>query len=795
MDNYGIAHLTSHLARANKLNSLYNLVTNPKWRRISERFDVSRRSYSIDIDIAFQAIEDAVHTHEEENEAQKLAWLASLALVSAKQGQEASRLSPQILETIARTEGVMQAINRSAVIPDTNERAECMIWIGFVAHQSGEVQMAADIWEQAHQLLSTQQFDYWMENLEIISELITVAVRAGELHTAQNWYQKYTQLAQVTIEKTGGTTSTVRLARIKAALAVGLPVDAQALINEIDDSKDRGKAFLDASEFQHTLPISQNDQLVSHYEAYTQTKVDQTQLATVLVGGGWFERGRSLLVEPPDPATEAWVLRAYIAYLFKSNLSREAQPYIEQTLMLIQSIPDSTARFSHCARFILGRQRDSTGIVFSDLLPIMQQDFDQVSTQLESRTVELAALAFSLLGDTTRATAALTLHPVDQFQTDDWEETNTFIKIADALGKARENSRLAQMFTIATRRQDRWHTAETLLALATHACIPEVTKALEVLWEDSAVQQERPNVIGALAVWRYRLSGNLEELRATLDRATSLLQTSGDRADGLAYLALTLAQNGLGHLADVVITDAFTILKGENDENTIARVCGTLADVAVQSNQPSILDQLEGIIVKIEDEPWLQAEALLWIAAGYARFGKKEKAQTLFMLGMELASWTEIESKIINNSWCSQSDAENFLATTGQIGWRSTQAAAIFAWIAVLVLESSPWNTKVGLAFIQQLPEEYSAKRADCIQMLAVAQIQVFNDPRALLGLFTDGLRYSKQRDPGEVWAVIGGCFDVMAAHFGLKFVIAIWDSMVTSLQLFGSGPTSITET
>ncbi len=212
-------------------------------------------------------------------------------------------------------------------------------------------------------------------------------------------------------------------------------------------------------------------------------------------------------------------------------------------------------------------------------------------------------------------------------------------------------------------------------------------------------------------------------------------------------------------------------------QTRLARVTGTMSEVAVHSGKIDILIQLEKIVERISDE-WLQAEALFWISHGNARLGNEKRARELFMQAVKHGAWDEIELDRIESSWNDPASAENFHRESNYIGWHSTKVAETCAWLAILLLHPKPWHLSAGLRLINDIPEEYGEKRSFCIGLIAAAAEKFSPDTSALLELYIASLGIGKDRHMGEVWAVLHARLPYLEKHIGHELIYMIWDNL-----------------
>jgi hypothetical protein len=792
IDKYGYFHLTSHLSRANKIEELFYLITNPEWRKGSWYFDASNRLYLKDIDISITSINQYIWYHSKEFEkielARSLSWLTTLCWISAKIGQQATQVSHFALETLSRLGNIQQTVDRAKNIPDPIRRAKCLIWIGLGAFESGDNQIAKEVWEFSYQLLISLQPDLFDENLEILGDLIYILSLVGEKNRARILAGELENIIRMESERAGGITSNARYAQVKAWASVCETGKVLEFINQFTEPKDQLKALWEAITAQASCACPINDELLSATKVLIgaiHEESQRLQFAEILAVFGNIEQSWKIFDKVPSMSDQSWFLRNYASFLI-SQFDFRAEENFKLATAAAASIPDSPSRLEHCANLVLGKRRDLIGRNFIAILPIMSEDFDTSLDQLNANTISQISLAFCILGDLDRAGLAAEKAIQLENISEDWDETYAFIEFIKEFGQLLDFNRIEQVLEIAIKRKDLWQKTEMLVALVNSLTGSEsnnlqksATGFLKQISEDRVSLVEHPNTLGSLIVWKsLSNTENLDLENMNLFNQTLIyIYEHDDRADMFAYLALTLSQNGLIDYANQAVDKSLEVLEVEDDPNTLARAASTLTQVAMNLGSKEILDKLENIARIIQDD-WLQAEVLFWISGGLCKLGLEEKSRVMFMQAFQQAQWQDSDAMSIEMSWENPLKADSFFSENEYVGWRSTQVAMIYSWLSILLIRPQFWHLKIGTKAIGFISEEYSEKRSLCIHLLASKLDLISNDEKNMIELYICVLNSSKKRHTGELWADLRACFPYLNKHMGDVFIKSTWDNL-----------------
>jgi tetratricopeptide (TPR) repeat protein len=799
IDPYALRHLATHVSRTSNTRKLYKLVTSRDWHNISRKFDPSLRLLNEDIGLAFRVFDGAIFkelgTATSKSLEFYLSSLSALAWLSARMGQSAGTLTPNLLEAITRLGDNEQALHRAGTIPDLVDRARGLIQIGLGAFETNQHDFANEVWAQANDLLAQAPVDFFNDVFETQSHLVFILAKTGNDQRAAKLVQKVDDNVRAGINLAEGVVSTTQVALAKAWASVG---ENEKSIQAASEPKDADIQLTGVYEavgaqlvvFQKASPLLLETALGLRKELSNSESM--RKFSEILTLYGQIESALELIHEK-NLANKTRILRAGLAYAHAKGDEKLLSNYGHQILTEISSSPGSVERLTEYAALILGSHQDTAGRTLQILLPGFCEDFDQRHQQLDRERLGRCALAFLCLGDKVRAQQAVTKALQIELPVDDWDETYALIDFARHFGNERDRERLESVLSKCRNRTDYWQRAEVEVVVAKAALqmgeeriIQAASESLLQIASETQIVSKRPNLLGALAIWHLIKNEDAQhpEVRSSIERALDYLESDPDDVDAIAYLGLTLAENGLENLAGEILNHAIQSLRKESDPNTVARAVGTIANLAVVLKEKSALRMLQEIAIAGEDE-WLNAEGMFWISGWWAILGDGEEARQLFMRALELGAWEEIEREKIELAWDDPTRVTQLLLAGKYIGWPSTKVAELFAALAILVAEPKEWHIAFGMEVLETFSEAYSEKRALCLKLLAAASEKVKVQPDGIVQLTVKALRQSKSRHTGEVWAVIRSCLPHLRAHLNEKLTQRIWDELEKSHHLF----------
>ncbi|MBT3338394.1 MAG: hypothetical protein HN975_10810 [Anaerolineae bacterium] len=799
IDPYAARHLVAHISRTKNTRKLYDLVISQDWRQISSGFDPSLRLINEDIELAFRVIEGAVFNPLDSEKPKllefHLASLSALAWLSARLGQSAGTLTPGMLEAITRLGDSEQALRRALTIPDIINQARCMIQIGLGAFETNQHAFANQVWEQAYNFLAYAPADFFNYAFETQSQFVYVLAKTGKFRRAAKLAQEIDDSVRRGVDLAEGVVSTTQIALAKAWASVGgveksiqaarEPGDVDNLLSGIYEAVGAQQVI-----YQKVSPLFLETALSLRAELSGSESL--RKLTEILALCGQVESAFELMREE-NLANKAWILRAGLTYALAKGDGELLSIFSHQILEEISKSPGSVERLTEYAALILGSHQDTAGGELQILLPGLREDFDQWHHQLDRERLSRCALAFLWLGDETRAQQAVSQALQIELPVDDWDETYALIGFAQRFGNERDGDRLASILSWSRSRTDDWQRSEVEVAVAKaalqmgeDAMVQDATESLFQTASDAQVVSKHPNLLGALAVWYGIKNNDLQhpKVRDSVKKALDYLKSDPDDVDAIAYLGLTLAENGLEDWARKMLTQAIQLLHKENDPNTVARAIGTIANLAAILKDKDALGELQKISLAGDDE-WLNAEGLFWVSGWWAVLNEGEKARQLFMQALQLGAWEGIEEQKIELAWDDPTQVDQLLLAGKYIGWPSTKVAELFAALAILVADPKEWHITFGIDVLETIPEAYSEKRSLCLKLLAEADEKTRTQPHGIVQLTVKALHQSKSRHTGEVWAVLRSCVPHLCAHLNEKLSLQIWDELEKVRQSF----------
>jgi tetratricopeptide (TPR) repeat protein len=789
---YGIRHLSYHLYKAGMSDDLYHLVVTKEWYQCSLDFASSGQLYSEDIRRAFLAaadqIESIVHTDKLSTIGEYLVRPAVLAWISASFVQAVKRVPLSVLEVMIRLGEIDQAIQRAETVPDPFDRAKALIHIGQIIFELGGHAEANAPWNQAQELLLSSPLDFFNEKFEALGQLVCARARAGQSGEALSLADKFR--TEVEGEERG-VVSTTHIALVSAWGALGKIERVLAAAQAITNSEDQVTALSIAAGnmllIDHAGAMKILDKALDLFQEIKDRKA-LSKLARVLAEAGrltdaWRvagknigdgERSRILMAAARGALqTDNLVMgRQWLTEAFRTVLTVEAE---EERLMLLVEL----AGIGHSI---------VNGNIADRLLVLINHLWKKLGTGLDSEKRGTIALGLLALGDTLGAKEAVSVSLEWQLPKDDWEENDALSELARILGQLGDIDGLHWVLSRAKQRQMPRQQAELAYHAAkafTEAGALPYAKEAEQLMQAAALKT--PSACGIMAVWREE---NMDSLaleataRELLDKALNQLKEGGDLADDLAQIALTLAKEKKFPLAGFIIQQLLKAVKHETDPNTLARVIGLTAEVAIIVNNHELLPSLKTAAKTIDDE-WLQAEALCWIAGWQAVMGRyKEARQTYFeVINHDHELWQPVNPVDIEAA-LEAGDMDWVVGIASDIGWPTAEAAAIFAGLAIALERPGPAWIEGALHAIDNIVEGYNSVRAICHRMIISKITSESEHLKAALKYWLGALEHNRKRDSGETWAVIAAALPLFYKLFGRPFVVTLWLELAKAHQL-----------
>jgi hypothetical protein len=790
--SYEIRHLAEHICHTSNTNLLYRLVTSDVWLSLSMNFDRSRQQFYSDVEWSYSDLAAKIPSRtlkDKDGEIRKLlAQITALSWLSAYLRQSSGLLNHNVLEALTRMGEGEQALQRASLIPDPIQQATALIWIGFGAFETNVPKIVAEAWRRAYDLLRRTPLDFFNEPIDTRALLATILTRIGHTKWANSLVQEVDTDLKNEIENAGAVVSSNQYALIRAWTSVGDIDKALAVANELTDIGDRLLAICEAIEIQFLLSGDVSPVLYQEALAFGGQVTEERPLKklseTLPLCGQMNQAIQTYEKENLD--NRIWILRSGLAFALSRDDEATIQVTKTEIYKEINKISNHQNRLKASANLVLGNQRDSVGTNLDNLLPLIKDDFGNFYQLIDKETISRCALALILLGEKELADKAVEQAMRVDISPDDWDETYSLIDFAHLFGGTKDTSRLKEVLGRSEKFQDIWQLGEILLSVTEAASktgnveiFGDATESLLGITSNTDLVAERPNVLGAQAIW-YRNQANdphHPKVHETIQQALDLLVKDEDDADAIAYLALSLARNRMPFWAEHVLNYTVQSLHQEDDPNTAARVVGTAAHVAALLSDRDKLFTLGEISNSINDE-WLQAEALFWLAGWWAYLGEVKFSKNMFLEAVALGAWEEINPEIIQQAWTDQNSAHQLLEAADYIGWPSTKVAVIFAELAILLSIPQNWHLEFGINAIDLIPEQYSEKRSLCLSMIVEA-IDKFNNPREeLIHLYLAVLGQAKNRHTGEFWASLRSCLPDLINLFGDSIGATIWDEI-----------------
>jgi hypothetical protein len=791
-DSYGISHLADHLFRAGMFDEIYHLVTSSQWSQLSRTLDPSVQQLTNDIELGYTATENKIQNNLSDSKQlsldKLLANLTALAWLSARIKKSAGRQTPELLEVMTRLGEGEQAQRRATNIPNQIQQAESLIWIGYGAMNTNQSSLAFDVWRQADLLLRKAPPSYDNEDFQVRSKLSQLYALVGEIDLANQNTEKLEMDMILEQERSGELSLSSQVARSNAWAAVGETKLARNVILQISDADDQIKALYEAGDVQRSIyGIEDSDFLDLAWSLRAQSDDSKAMelLAQSLARNGKLDQAWSIYKEN-DPKTRSWIFRAAAAYEFGHGQPQLAKTLLDQSIQETNKISDSVERLVHCARLVVGTQRDKFGSSMSPLFSQMHRDFETTIDKVHISDLGIVALSFMLLGYVEEAKPAIEFYLKQKVSTDDWDETYSLIRFTEAFGDLYDEERLDDIFTHLEEYKDPWQKAEVLLKLALIAdqcgyftLSTNASNWLLKITSDEQVVSKRPNVLGPLVVWQSKKTNISDDadIKHTLDQALSYFKDDEYRTNAMSDLARSLAQHDITYWTNYLLDLTIDVMRQEEYIDPIIHgidrailVAGVLKDIE-RINQ--FIDYIETL-----NDDWIKSESLFWVAGWLAILGSEDHAIQLFHEALSLGGWTDIDLDHLEKIGSNPKVMNQVLEVSNYIGFPSTKVSVLFSGLAISISRPTKLNIQWAHRYINEVPLEYSEKRALCLEVLIGAVKSMRGDKYDICELFLESLSQAKSRDTGEVWAVLRTYLPTLTDYLGKDSVRFFWDEL-----------------
>ena len=801
IDDYGLQHLAYHLFRTENASQLYKLISSNTWFSTSDNFDPSHQQYNQDVDYAHQALYASIQSDLENNVLhdlpQQLSKVTALAWLTSRIGQSGSRVTSKVLETLTLLGMSEEAIQRARTIPDSVRRAEALIRIGFAAYYIRSHPMKEEAWSEAEVSFRNSPRGFFNNFIETKAKFVLILSFAGEKQKAARVAYELSKDFHE-IEATAiGVTSTAQGAMAIAWATVGELTKSAELIQNIYFLEDQLKALRDIVEI--SLSIGVND-----ISPFVQMALDRIPKLTSprsyqFLGEIFAHTGRVdqvddiLQRDDLDHRNRAWICRARAANAQSINDAPGIQRWVAQIINEAIQISEPLTRLRLCASLVIDKLPFQPIRQMDGLLIHIQKDVISLKDHLDEVTLGLCALALYALGDRVLAKDLADQATLVTIPPDDWDETYGLIQVSRRLGDIQDFQRLQEVLEIASIRTDLWQKAEIICSIAIAAMhnheksiAQKAQASLEEIRQDGPSLSQRPNAFGALAVWEFLRSGDVENPKGKsfINQAIALLENDEDRASALAYLALTLSQYHLIDRALEAIDLSIQALKEEVDPNMLARVISEIVRVLITLNTSYFPNELWDVAELISDD-WLQGEAYFWLAGLQAIQGQLGEAQKTFQHVFQLDIWSEIDLDEIELGLVYAEKADHFLLAVDSIEWPSTKAALLFAGLAILLADPKPWHINFGVKAIDHLDEAYTEQRALFFNMIASGMEKLDFGVSEYVNVYMLALAHSKSRIVGEPWAIFRSFCPFIQSKGYPQLAELVWDEWRKINRLF----------
>lgn len=789
---YGARYLSYHLHEAGMSDELYHLVVTKEWYQSSLNFAANGQLYREDIRRAFLAaadqIESMAHRDNLSTIGKYLARLAALAWISASLLQAVKRLPLSVLDAMIRLGDIDQAVQLVEAIPAVFDRARFLVSIGQTIFELGGHPEANTLWNRARELLQSSPTDFFNEKFEVLGQLVCTHVKAGQLEEALSLAES---LQKEVEDEEGGVVSTTHIALARAWGAVGNIERTLAAARALTSKEEQIIALSGAAG--NMLSIDRLraetilDKALSLFPGIKDRKA-LNKLALVLAEAGRLSDAWRVTGENADPTQRSRILAAAARGAIQADNPDRARQWLAEAFRTALQVEPAEERLMLLVELARSGYSTVNGDIAGRLLVHIKQLWEKTDNGLDREKRGTIALGLLALGDTPGAKEAVSDSLSWQLPKDDWEENEALNELVRILSDLSDIDGLHWVLFRANQRESSIQQAELAYHIAkAFAAVGDLAHAEEAeeLMHTSALSI--PNACGILAVWREENTDSpllQVTARELLDQTLPQLKEKGDLPDDLAQIALTLAKAGKFPLAEWASQQFLEAIKYETDPNTLARVIGLAAEVAVIVKDYDLLHSLKTSAKKIDDQ-WLQAEALCWLAGWQAVMGRyREARQTYFeVVDHDHDLWQPVKPVEIEAA-LKAGHMDWVVEIAADIGWPTAKSAAIFAGLGISMERPGPHWIEGALHAIDNIVEGYNSVRSNCHRMIIRKITGEADQLEAAIKYWSTALADSQKRDSGETWAVLSAALPFFYELFGRSFARSLWLELAKAHQL-----------
>ena len=604
-EGYAFRHLTAHLSAAGEREALFQLVEDPDWYAASRAYDLSRRSYALDV-------ERAVGAAEREG-VDGLPEVVGYSLLYATLGSLGTEIPPEALEAMARLGGVEQALGYAALMVEPEKQAKAYRLIGLV------------LWEQGKEQQARRALARALAAAEGIKDGEDKATALSKVAQALAQVRDKTELSHALtvaerIEWAGYKASA--LSSVAQALAgVGEREQAQLTL-----------AHALAAIGGIKSPWNKVKALSAVVQALAQVG-DKTELSRALTAAEGID----------DEKYKAEALSAVAQALAQIGEQGQARQVLTRALAVAEGIGDEKYKaeaLSAVAQALaqIGEQEQGRQVLARALTVTKG-----IRGEEDKATVlRKVAQALARVGDKARLTRAQVVAERMEYE---WNRAKALSGMAWALVRMGDKAGLARVLDAAEGIEDKVYKAQVLGVVAQAlAQIGELERALAVV-EGIENKVRKAQVLGAVA----QALAQVGELERGLVVAEGI-DDEEYKASALSSVAQALAQMGEQEQAWQVLAHALAVTEGIVDyegrgkAKAVSSVARALAEVGDREGLARALAVAERI-----KWAWYKASALSGVAQALAQVGEQEQARQVLARALTAAKgielpWVQVEA-------------------------------------------------------------------------------------------------------------------------------------------------------
>lgn len=782
-----VSYLSRILFECGRTDDLVFLASSPKWRKISNNYYPSKKQYIKDIQLAKLVILAQLHSTNVTDKENYSKWLLSfinLQYFFVNNSNPPNLFTKEMIAALSVLGNYQEAIDRAGLFQDEVEHAQALIFIGKYAEDK---KISNQVFALALEILSNTGMYTFDEDINAIKNLVIECVKHKDSYLISESTKLFFLKYSVKEKSADGITSEAQYAYSEVLACTSTEQEITDYVSLIKDDSIRKNAILRASISRLAVDNSQRpalalDPAIENFSETGNAEVRRINFYLLAVSGE-FEQGLKL------STGEGWRVRAQIChygllYGHRTKNAKDTAKCLSQLNSIITSAEISrTEKIDFFARLITGSPITEK-VLFKSLWKDFYAESLKYLSDLDYSASGNLALAIALLDIPDTAQFVLAQGAQNQIIEPSWEEIYAVARLIEICLKENGLLPIKNLFPYIDRITNLWKKADLLiwlfragLAENDEEIVEYCNAEFEGMLGSKSDLEQFPNVMGSIVVWAHESNSSMYTGNELFERAIELLVDDEDGIDGLAYLSMTLCRHGLRNESVTAINKSVELLLTESDFNSIARIIGTITEVAVMLDNPDILVELINISENILD-PWLKAEALFWISGAFAALKNNTEAANCFSEAVILGEWSADEAKMDIEFWAKPGVSDRLIKLLDFVGWPSTKVAAKFASIQIAMHNSNDISGYEIIKLLNQVITEYDSKLVFTYRSFVDTFRKVGNEKSGMLTLLLPILASEQLQSEEQIWALLAAWLPVIKAKLGNEIPLTLLNNL-----------------